>query len=87
MNLPATETIVIMKKPLIALAVSIGLVVVGTAVCLPGICGCVSWLGVPDLGRMGELFLYLSIAGLFGIVASSCWLGVSAILIFVRRRH
>ena len=84
---PATETIVIMKKPLIALAVSIGLVVVGTAVCLPGICGCVSWLGIPDLGRMGAAFIYMALAGVLGIIISCCWLFLILILKYLRRTH
>jgi len=74
-----------MKRALIALAISIGLVIVGSAVCLPGICGCVSWLGIPDPGGIGEYFLYMTIAGVIGIPVSLCWLAISAAMKYLRR--
>jgi hypothetical protein len=78
---------VIMKRASIALAISIGLFVVGLAVCTPGICGCVSWLGIPDLGRMGAAFIYMALAGVLGIIISCCWLFLILILKYLRRTH
>jgi hypothetical protein len=69
-----------MKRPLLALAFSVGAVIIGSAVCLPGICGCVSWLGIPDADRFGLPFILLTFAGILGIAASLCWMLVSAIV-------
>jgi len=70
-----------MKRPLIALAISLGLIVVGSAVCLPGICGCVSWLGIPDPEKFGgDVFIWVTFLGALGTVVSLCWLAGSAII-------
>jgi hypothetical protein len=74
-----------MKRALIALAISIGMIAVGSSVCLPGICGCVSWLGIPDLGGLGEYFLYLALAGVLGTIVSLCWLAVAGVMKYLRR--
>ena len=67
-----------MKRPLIVLGISIGMIVLGSAVCLPGICGCVSWVGVPDT-PFSDYFLFLWMAGLLAAGFSLVWLAVSAI--------
>jgi uncharacterized membrane protein len=68
-----------MKRPGILLAISVGLMVVGSAVCLPGVCGCVSWLGIPNADRFGVPFAILSGVGFLGGLVSVCWLAGSAI--------
>jgi hypothetical protein len=67
-----------MKRPLIVLGISIGMIVLGSVVCLPGICGCVSWVGLPDT-RFSYYFLFLWMAGLPAAGFSLVWLAVSAI--------
>lgn len=74
-----------MKKAVIALGISVALLLVSTAICLPGICGCVSWLGIPD----SRLSIYTAIPLFFvaisGIAVSICWLGFLAIRAGMRR--
>jgi hypothetical protein len=69
-----------MKRALIALAISAGLIAIGSSLCLPGICGCVSWLGIQAAGSLGDFFILLSIVGVFGVIISFCWLVVALIL-------
>lgn len=73
-----------MKRPLIALAASIGLIVLGSAVCMPGICGCVSWLGLPDT-RYSYQFMWLYVVGFLGVLLSIVWLIIAAARIGLRR--
>ena len=76
-----------LKKPAIALAISVGAVVVGSAVCTPGICGCASWIGLSDPEKWGgELFMWLAIAGVAGMAINLFWLVISAVAGRVRRR-
>jgi hypothetical protein len=67
-----------MKRPLIVLGISIGMIVLGSAVCMPGICGCVSWMGVQDT-RFSEYFSFLRTTGLLAAEISLMWLAVSVI--------
>jgi len=67
-----------MKRPLVVLGISTAMIVVGSAVCMPGICGCVSWLGVPDT-RFSEYFLFVWMTGLLSAGISLMWLAVSVI--------
>ena len=76
-----------MRKAVIALGISVGAVVVGFAVCVPGVCGCVSWLGIPDLGEYGILFFFLAMAGMAGICISLCWLLVSGVVSSLRHQR
>ena len=69
-----------MKKPAIALAVSVAAVVIGSSVCLPGICGCYSWLGIQDSHGLDVPFLFLAFAGAIAVPICFCWLIVAAIL-------
>ena len=71
---------------MIALAISVGGVVVGAAVCTPGICGCASWIGISDSGQWGDWFLFLFIGGMIGIAISVCWLVVLVGWRAIRRR-
>jgi hypothetical protein len=78
-----------LKRPLIAFAISVGAIVVGSAVCTPGICGCTSWTGLSFFGYFGEagiFFLFLSLAGVLGAVLSLFWLTVKAVRGELRRR-
>jgi len=74
-----------MKKPVITLGVSVALLLVATAICLPGICGCVSWLGIPDSPFSIFIAIPFYFAGISGIVISTCWLTFLAIRAGVRR--
>jgi hypothetical protein len=74
-----------MKKPAIALGISAALVLAATAICLPGICGCVSWLGIPDSEFSIFIAVPLYFLGISGIVISTCWLTFLAIRAAVRR--
>jgi predicted membrane protein len=76
-----------MKRPAIALGISAGMVLVGSAVCLPGICGCASYLGIADRYGFNILFFFMALAGLIGVFISLCWLAVKAILAFASRRR
>ncbi len=78
-----------LKRPLIALAISVGAVVVGSAVCTPGICGCTSWTGLSIFGALGEaglLFLLLSVVGMVGVAISLCWMLVLFVKGTIMRR-
>ena len=68
-----------LKKPLIALAISAGAIAVGSAICLPGICGCASWLGLTNTDSYGKPFLILALIGVLGLLISIVWLIVSAL--------
>jgi hypothetical protein len=68
-----------MKTPLIVLAISVGAIVVGSAVCLPGICGCASWIGLENTDSWGTPFMFLTMLGLFGVAISAIWLAVIGI--------
>lgn len=74
-----------MKKAVIALAISVALFLAATAICLPGICGCVSWLGIPDSRFSIFIAIPLYFVGISGIVISTCWLTFLAIRAAVRR--
>jgi len=74
-----------MKKAAITLSISILLLVLATAICLPGICGCVSWIGIPDSPISGRLAMLFYAAGIPGIVVSTCWLVFLGIRSAVRR--
>ena len=73
-----------MKKAAITLLISILLLVFGTAICLPGICGCVSWAGIPDSRLTGMLAIFFYVTGLSGLVISTCWLVFLAVRSAVR---
>jgi hypothetical protein len=68
-----------LKRPLIVAAISVGAVVVGSAVCLPGICGCVSWIGLDDTDSYGTPFIFLTLLGMLGVAVSAVWLIVAGI--------
>ncbi len=74
-----------MKKAAIALSISVLLLVLATAICIPGICGCVSWIGIPDSPISGTLAILFYVTGIPGIVVSTCWLVFLAIRSAVRR--
>jgi hypothetical protein len=74
-----------MRKAAIALGISVVLFLAATAICLPGICGCVSWLGIPDSRVQGTFVIPLYFVGISGIVISTCWLAFLAIRAAVRR--
>ena len=67
-----------MKRPLIVLGISIVMIVMGTAVCVPGVCSCVSWLGIPD-SRFSILFILMWMGGFIGVGGSLIWLFVAAV--------
>jgi hypothetical protein len=76
-----------LKKPAIALAISVAAVVVGSAVCTPGICGCTSWTGLSFFGYFGEagiFFMFLALLGVLGTILSLCWLAFSAFRAMLR---
>jgi len=73
------------KKAVITLGVSVALLLVATAICLPGICGCVSWLGIPDSRFSIFIAIPAYFVGISGIVISTCWLAFLAIRGAVRR--
>jgi hypothetical protein len=60
-----------MKRALTALGVSVALLLAATAICLPGICGCVSWLGIPDSEFSSFIAFPLYLVRISGIVISS----------------
>jgi hypothetical protein len=74
-----------MKKAAIALRISVALLLVATAICLPGICGCVSWLGIPYSRFSIFVAIPLYVVGTLGIVTSTCRLTFLAIRVAVRR--
>jgi hypothetical protein len=74
-----------MKKAVITLGGSVALLLVATAICLPGICGSVSWLGIPDSRFSIFIAIPLYLVGVSGIVISACWLTFLAIRAAVRR--
>jgi hypothetical protein len=74
-----------MKKAAIMLAVSALLLALALATCLPGICGCVSVVGIPDSPLGSTLVIILYMIGLPGIVISTCWLAFLAVRFAVRR--
>jgi hypothetical protein len=69
-----------MKPPALALGISVGAVVIGSSVCYPGICGCVSWLSFKDPDKIGTPFLWITLAGVVGILASIIWWIMSAFI-------
>jgi hypothetical protein len=73
-----------MKKAAITLSISVVLLVLATAICLPGICGCVSWIGIPDSPISGMLATFFYVTGVPGLVISTCWLAFLAIRSAVR---
>jgi hypothetical protein len=66
-----------LKRPAIVLAISVGISVVGSVVCFPGICGCASWLGLENPDRFGWPFAILTVLGELGAIVSILWLGVN----------
>jgi hypothetical protein len=76
-----------LKKPAIVLAISVGAVAVGSAVCTPGICGCASWIGLENTDSWGTPFMFLALIGVLGVVASTVWLIVAGIRHALRRNH
>ena len=74
-----------MKKAVITLGGSVALLLVATAICLPGIRGCVSWLGIPDSRFSIFIAIPLYLVGVSGIVISARWLTFLAIRAAVRR--
>jgi hypothetical protein len=68
-----------MKGPLICLTISLGAVVAGSAICLPGICGCAGWLPIPNRDSFGVLFMFLFFGGVLGIPVSLLWLAAAAL--------
>jgi hypothetical protein len=68
-----------MKRPLICLAICLGAVALGSAICLPGICGCVGWLPVPNRDSFGTPFIFLSFGGVLGVFISLVWLVVATL--------
>jgi hypothetical protein len=68
-----------LKKPAILLAISFGAIVVGSAVCLPGICGCASWIGLENTDSYGTPFMLLFTVGILGVAVSTVWLAVVGI--------
>lgn len=74
-----------MKKAAIMLAASILLIALALAICLPGICGCVSVIGIPDSPLGGTVAIICYMIGLPGIVISTCWLTYLAIRFALRR--
>jgi hypothetical protein len=74
-----------MKRALTALGISVALLLAATAICLPGICGCVSWLGIPDSQFSNFIAFPLYLVGISGIVISTCWLIFLGIRAAVRR--
>jgi hypothetical protein len=69
-----------MKRPLIVLAICLGAIALGSAICFPGICGCAGWLPVPNRDHFGTPFMFLFFGGLLGIPISLVWLAVAALL-------
>jgi hypothetical protein len=76
-----------LRKPAIALAISVGAVVVGSAVCLPGSCGCASWIGLEVKDPWGTPFIFLTLFGMLGAAVSTIWLIVSGIRHALRRNR
>ena len=76
-----------LKKPAIALAISVGAVLVGSAVCIPGSCGCASWIGLEVKDSWGTPFFLLTLLGLLGAAVSTIWLIVSGIYHALRRNR
>jgi hypothetical protein len=70
-----------MKKAGIALGTSIGLVLLGSSVCLPGPCGCASWLGISNAGNLQVPFMLLSFTGEFGAFVSFWWLAIATVFV------
>jgi hypothetical protein len=68
-----------LKTPLIVFAISVGAIVVGSAVCLPGICGCASWIGLQNTDSWGTPFMFLTMFGVLGVAVSTIWLAVIGI--------
>jgi hypothetical protein len=81
MNEPATGSAKLpnLRKPAIALAISVGAIVVGSAICMPGICGCASWIGLVNTDSYGTPFLILTMIGVLGVPVSIGWLMVSSV--------
>ena len=74
-----------MKKAAISRSVSFLLLLLATAICLPGMCGCVSWIGIPQSDFTGTLALSLYAIAIMGIIVSLCWLAFLAVRSAVRR--
>jgi hypothetical protein len=74
-----------MNRAVITLGVSVAPLLVATAICLPGICGCVSWLGIPDSRFSISIAIPLYFVGISGIVISTFWLTFLAMRAAVRR--
>jgi hypothetical protein len=73
-----------MKRPLFALGISVLVIIAGSAVCVPGICGCVSWLGIPD-SKYSNHFMWLYLSGILGVLSSIVWLIITAARMGSRR--
>jgi hypothetical protein len=56
------------------LAISVGMFVLGSAVCIPGPCGCTSWIEFSHPVRFFRLFAILSLVGELGTVVGFSWL-------------
>ena len=74
-----------MKTAALSLSISILLLLLATALCLPGMCGCVSWIGLPQSDFTGILAMVLYAVGILGILVSTSWLAFLAVRMAVRR--
>jgi hypothetical protein len=74
-----------MKKAALMLAISILMLGLALAICLPGICGCVSVVGIPESWIGGTVTIVLYMLGLPGLAISTCWLAFLGIRHAVRR--
>ncbi len=69
------------KKAAIALGTSIGLFLLGASVCVPGVCGCQSWLGISNAGMLELPFMLLSFAGALATFLSFWWLAIATVFV------
>jgi len=74
-----------MNKAAIMLAISIVLLALALAMCLPGICGCVSLVRIPGSALGTTVIVILYMVGIPGFIISTCWLAFLALRFAVRR--
>lgn len=79
-------TLTTMRRPVLFLGTSAAALIVGSAVCYPGLGGCGSWLGWADSPASWRIpFAILSAVGTFCLPASLIWFLVSSIRASLRK--
>jgi hypothetical protein len=69
-----------MRRAFIGLLISIGLLIVGSAVCFPGLGGCGHWLPLENPDKFGLPFAILSTIGSLGIIVCILWFIIAAVI-------